>query len=110
MRVRVSETMPMPEPRHDPVMVDEILGALPLRPGALVVDGTLGLGGHSLRFLEKIAPGGTLVGLDWDESMLKTARERLRTSPPSPPLQDESLRERGSVHVELHHADFREIA
>src|SRR2546423_12106154 len=53
---------------HDPVMIDEILEVLPLKPGATVVDGTLGLGGHSLRFLDRIRPGGTLVGLDWDEN------------------------------------------
>ena len=62
---------------HDPVMVNEVLEALRLQPGAVVVDGTLGLAGHSLRFAERIAPGGTLVGFDWDESMLNLARERL---------------------------------
>jgi 16S rRNA (cytosine1402-N4)-methyltransferase len=65
------------EPRHDPVMLREILGAMQLRAGAVVVDGTLGLGGHSLEFLKQIAPGGTLVGFDWDESMLAIARERI---------------------------------
>lgn len=62
---------------HDPVMVNEVLEAFRLQPGAVVVDGTLGLAGHSLRFAERIAPGGTLVGFDWDESMLNVARERL---------------------------------
>lgn len=66
--------------KHDPVMVEEILSVLPLRPGAVVVDGTLGLAGHSLRFLEAVSPGGTLVGFDWDASMLEEARRRLGTS------------------------------
>jgi 16S rRNA (cytosine1402-N4)-methyltransferase len=79
--------------RHDPVMLSEILDVLPLREGSVAVDGTLGLAGHSLRFAEKIAPGGTLVGLDWDEKMLAEARARLS--------------EIQGVRVELRHEDFR---
>ena len=56
------------EPSHDPVMVNEILADLNLHPGSTVVDGTLGLGGHSKRFVEVIKPGGTLIGFDWDEA------------------------------------------
>lgn len=63
--------------RHDPVMVQEILEVLPLRPGAVVVDGTLGLGGHTKRFIECVAPGGAAIGVDWDAAMLSEARERL---------------------------------
>jgi len=65
--------------RHDPVMVDEILDVFQLKPGMTVVDGTLGLGGHSNRFLELIAPNGTLVGFDWDKGMLEIAKQRLVT-------------------------------
>ena len=81
--------------QHEPVMISEIMEVLPLRPGATVVDGTLGLGGHSLRFLERIRPGGTLVGLDWDEHMLAEARRRIG----SPDGAD----------VQLLHNDFRNI-
>src|SRR5437764_15149771 len=62
--------------RHDPVMIDEILEVLPLSPGSTVVDGTLGLGGHSIRFLERSRRGGMLVGLDWEEQMLVVAKRR----------------------------------
>ncbi len=85
----------MAERTHDPVMLGEILEALPLKPGAIIVDGTLGLGGHSVKLAEKIAPGGTLVGLDWDESMLAMARERLST------ITD--------IQVHLVHSDFRNL-
>jgi len=81
--------------RHDPVMINEILEVLPLQPGATVVDGTLGLGGHSLRFLDRIRPGGKLVGFDWDEGMLAEARRRIATP------------EGAEVH--LIHEDFRSI-
>ena len=81
--------------RHDPVMINEIMEVLPLQPGTTVVDGTLGLGGHSLRFLERIRPGGTLVGFDWDEQMLAEARKRIGNP------------EGAEVH--LIHDDFRSI-
>ena len=64
-------------PHHDPAMLAETLEHLALRPGMVVVDGTLGLAGHALEFVGRIAPGGTLVGLDWDRSMLALAAERL---------------------------------
>lgn len=62
---------------HQPVMVEEILEAFNLRPGQVVVDGTLGLGGHSIRFVERIAPGGTLIGFDWDSNMFEIGKQRL---------------------------------
>ncbi|RYG65689.1 16S rRNA (cytosine(1402)-N(4))-methyltransferase, partial [bacterium] len=64
-------------PHHDPAMLAETLAHLALRPGMVVVDGTLGLAGHAVEFVARIAPGGTLVGLDWDQSMLALATERL---------------------------------
>lgn len=81
---------------HDPVMLEEVQNALNLKPGCVVVDGTLGLGGHASAMIQKIAPGGTLVGMDWDESMLAIARERLGN--PS------------SVKVVLVHDDFRNLS
>ena len=47
-------------PHHEPAMLAETLELLMLRPGMTVVDGTLGLAGHSLEFVKAIAPGGTL--------------------------------------------------
>jgi len=84
---------------HDPVMLREILEILPLRPGAVAVDGTLGLGGHSMEILNRIAPDGALYGFEWDESMLEIARERLVT-------------QASSLDNELHlvHDDFRHMS
>ena len=64
--------------KHDPVMMDEVLAALRLVPGNVAVDGTLGLAGHASRMADSIAPGGVLVGFDWDASMLAIAQERLK--------------------------------
>lgn len=95
MRALLGETRWM-DPRHEPVMVDEILGIFPLRPGATVIDGTIGLGGHSRRLIERITPGGILIGFDWDESMLAIARQRLGSI--------------AGIRIDLQHADFRCIA
>ncbi len=67
----------MSEARHDPVMLAEVLEVLPLKAGGVAVDGTLGLAGHAKEFAARVAPGGTLVGMDWDASMLEIAKERL---------------------------------
>lgn len=52
---------------HIPVLKDEVLEWLQPRPGALYVDGTLGLGGHTQAILERSAPTGRVVGFEWDE-------------------------------------------
>jgi 16S rRNA (cytosine1402-N4)-methyltransferase len=64
-------------PEHAPVMVVEVLAAMGLKPGDVVIDGTLGLGGHTLHFIKAVAPGGTAIGFDWDASMLEIARARI---------------------------------
>jgi len=62
---------------HVSVLLDETIGALQLKPGMTVADGTLGGGGHASAILEQISPGGTLVGIDKDEYALGRAKERL---------------------------------
>lgn len=63
---------------HSSVMVDEVLEHLaPARPNQLLVDATVGEGGHSAIFLERF-PKLRLVGVDADESILAVCRERLR--------------------------------
>lgn len=84
------------EYEHEPVMVDEILADLQLAKGATVVDGTLGLGGHTERFIREVHPGGKVVGFDWDESMLERARARLG--------------EPEGVRLVLVHDDFRNMS
>ncbi|MDD2752420.1 MAG: 16S rRNA (cytosine(1402)-N(4))-methyltransferase RsmH [Candidatus Omnitrophica bacterium] len=62
---------------HVPVMLGEVMDYLKLAPGKVIVDATLGTAGHSLAILEKISPGGRLIGIDRDEDALKIAGERL---------------------------------
>ena len=64
-------------PVHVPVMPEEILLYLaPSVPNPLVIDGTLGEGGHSERFLEA-CPAARVVGIDVDAVMASRARDRL---------------------------------
>ncbi len=63
---------------HAPVMLQEVLDLLQCGPGKIIVDGTVGLGGHSVAILEKIQPDGILIGLDRDKESLDKARARLQ--------------------------------
>ncbi len=60
--------------RHLPVMPDRVVELLRPQPGAVIVDATLGLGGHTELLL---AAGATVVGFDRDTEALALARERL---------------------------------
>jgi len=64
---------------HTPVMLErcvELLGPALQRDGAVMVDGTLGMGGHAEAFLDRF-PGLRYIGLDRDQDALRIAGERL---------------------------------
>ena len=85
-------------PRHDPVMVAEVLDGLDVRPGGRYIDATVGLGGHAEAILGAAQPDGALLGIDLDPHALAIARERLA------PFGDAVVLVRG------HHAEIAEIA
>ena len=62
---------------HIPVMLRQVLESLNLKPGMSVVDATIGTGGHSEKILNKILPGGHLVGIDKDKESLDIAKSHL---------------------------------
>ena len=68
-----------PAGTHRPIMVEEMLEALAPKPGEIAVDCTLGHGGHAERLLQRISPGGHLLGLDADPIELPKTEERLRS-------------------------------
>ncbi len=67
--------------RHNPVLLEEVLEHLGLKPGAVVMDGTLGSGGHAAAILEKIGPEGKLIGFDQDPAAIARCRELFRGEP-----------------------------
>ncbi len=66
------------EPRHESVLLEEVLAWLRVAPGGIYVDGTVGLGGHSEAILKRSTPGGFLVGFEWNEASYEIAKERLK--------------------------------
>jgi 16S rRNA (cytosine1402-N4)-methyltransferase len=83
---------------HVPVLLDLAVGYLVPEPGRMegvVVDATLGAGGHAERLLDAMGPGGKLVGIDRDPDALRRAAERLA------PFGD---------RVRLVHGNFDELA
>ena len=67
-----------PAGTHRPILLREILEVLAPKPGDLIVDGTLGYGGHAREILAAIQPGGRLIGLDADPLELPKTEARLR--------------------------------
>jgi 16S rRNA (cytosine1402-N4)-methyltransferase len=63
---------------HNPVLTKEVISFLNPGPGQIIVDATIGGGGHSEQILQKIIPGGMLIGIDRDEETLRLASERLK--------------------------------
>lgn len=62
---------------HEPVLLAETLGFLDLQPGSVILDGTLGGGGHAHAILERTGPDGVLIGLDLDAEAIREAGARL---------------------------------
>lgn len=66
-----------PAGTHVPVLVAEAMDVLRPASGDVVVDCTIGYGGHAEAFLERIGPTGRLIGLDVDAEQLRRTRARL---------------------------------
>lgn len=62
---------------HKPVLYQETIEALRIKPDGIYVDGTLGGGGHSFGILQQLSKEGKLIGIDRDEDAIRAASERL---------------------------------
>ena len=62
---------------HKPVLLEECLTALDIKPDGIYVDGTLGRAGHSLEIVKKLTGKGHLICLDRDETAIEAAKIRL---------------------------------
>ena len=74
-----------PAYRHEPVMLEEVLSSLALKPGSTVCDCTLGGAGHSVRMAAEVGEEGLLIGIDQDDMALAAASQRLDREAPCVP-------------------------
>lgn len=79
---------------HTPVLVNEICSYLDVVSQDIVVDGTVGQGGHALRLVTYLGDNGTFVGIDKDSQSIDRARHTLKDLHP---------------RLYLSHADFTEM-
>ncbi len=62
---------------HRPVLLQETLELLAIRPDGLYVDGTLGRGGHSAEIAKRLTEGGRLFCIDRDAAAFEGAADKL---------------------------------
>ncbi len=62
---------------HKPVLLNECIEGLKIKPDGIYVDGTLGGAGHSIEILKRLSKKGMLIGIDRDEDALKAAKQKL---------------------------------
>lgn len=60
------------------MLLEETIRLLDPKPGQNFIDCTFGRGGHSRALLEKTAPGGTVIGLDWDGQSIESYKAKNR--------------------------------
>ena len=64
--------------KHIPVLLNECIENLKIKPDGIYVDGTLGGAGHSYEIAKRLSSKGRLIGIDRDEEALKAAKEKLK--------------------------------
>jgi 16S rRNA (cytosine1402-N4)-methyltransferase len=86
--------MQVPQSGHEAVLLDEVMELLAPAEGKIIVDCTVGRGGHLSEMARRVGKSGLLVGLDVDPANLEFAKERLKDA---------------RAHVRLFHANFAEL-
>ena len=61
---------------HTPVLLDEVLAGLSVRPDGRYCDATFGRGGHTAAILGALGPAGRLVAIDRDPEAIRAGRQR----------------------------------
>ncbi len=84
-----------PAGSHIPVLTEMVIACLKPKPGEIVVDCTVGYGGHAAEFIKHIGPAGKLIALDIDIAELERTRLRLSNE---------------KVPVSFHRSNFAGIA
>lgn len=63
---------------HKPVLLEETIDALNIKPDGIYVDGTAGGGGHSSEILKRLSPNGRLISIDQDPDAIEAVTERFK--------------------------------
>ena len=63
---------------HKPVLLQECIEGLQIKPNGIYVDGTMGGAGHSIEIVKRLSAKGKLIGIDRDEEALKAAKDNLK--------------------------------
>lgn len=79
---------------HIPVLAKEVINYLAIKKGMVILDCTVGMGGHAEEILSKIGGSGYLIGIDRDTEVLKEAELKLS---------------KASDRFRLFHADYRNL-
>lgn len=66
---------------HIPVLLDAVLRQLEPRPGMVIVDGTLGGGGHARALLERVGVGGLVIAIDRDPEAIDKGQQEFQGMP-----------------------------
>lgn len=77
---------------HQPIMLEQVIEGLHIRPDGTYVDCTVGGAGHSLEIAKRLGEGGKLIAIDKDPVALRVAQERLK-----------------GYNVEFIHGDFKDV-
>lgn len=64
--------------KHIPVLLEQTISGLKIKPNGIYVDGTIGGAGHSIKIIEKLSEQGMLIGIDRDEEALNVASNKLK--------------------------------
>lgn len=65
--------------QHVPVLLEEVVAALNIRPGGIYLDATFGRGGHTATILEKVGKEGRVIAIDRDPLAIEAGRARFAT-------------------------------
>ena len=92
---------------HTPVLLEEAVRGLNLRPGANIIDGTLGSGGHARAILAATAPDGKLMGFDRDPEAINQVKQQLKSFLPRLTLINDSY---SQLEIYVKRNEFNHVA
>lgn len=69
--------------KHQPVLVNEVIDYLNIKPAGVYVDATLGGAGHASQIAKRLNEDGLLIGIDQDQTAIQAGKEKLRNVSPT---------------------------